>query len=139
MATHSTSQVLAPSRMEVSRSNNPLLLEIAEGRVPVPPLCDYREWLHWWRTEGKRPTKTGGDSHTTTGAEESTLWKAMLAELYGEEWKTELKEQKEAERDGPSAQNPLHPTSACGFRLRTGTRSDNASCSRGSSVMTAQR
>ena len=97
MATHSTSQVLAPSRMEVSRSNNPLLLEIAEGRVPVPPLCDYREWLHWRRTEGKRPTKTGGDSHTTTGAEESVLWKAVLAELYGEEWKTELKEQKEAE------------------------------------------
>ena len=46
MATHSTRQVLAANRMEVASSNNSLLLEIAEEGVPVPPLCDYKEWLH---------------------------------------------------------------------------------------------
>mgnify|MGYP001820661970 FL=1 len=97
MATHSTDRVLPTTRIEVARSEKSLLLEIAEGGVPLPPLCTYREWLHWRRTEGKRPTKTQGDPQTTTGAEESLLWKAVLSEIYGEDWKEALKEQKEAE------------------------------------------
>ncbi len=63
MATHSTNRVLPTTRIEVARSEKSLLLEIAEGGVPLPPLCTYREWLHWRRTEGKR--KGGGQLRKT--------------------------------------------------------------------------
>ena len=54
--------------------------------VPKPKLMDYRYWLKWRQTEGKRPLKKR-DGKSTTKGEESYMWRYTMRSFYGEKWR----------------------------------------------------
>ena len=84
---------------QVSGSEKSLLDAIRDGDVVRPALMRWQAWLHWRKGDGMRPT-AARDGTATTSLQESALWKAVMNELYGDEWSLTL-----AAEEG----TPLHP------------------------------
>ncbi|CAK9002134.1 Retrovirus-related Pol polyprotein from transposon 412 [Includes: Protease [Durusdinium trenchii] len=57
---------------------------IADGRAPVPEEMSFFKWPAWRKVEGKRPTRRR-DGRGTTTVEEVALWRATMADLYGDD------------------------------------------------------
>ena len=74
---------------QVSGSDKSLLDAIRDGDVARPALMRWQAWLQWRRGDGMRPT-AARDGIVTTSLQESTLWKAVMNELYGDEWSVTL-------------------------------------------------
>ena len=70
---------------QVSGSDKALLVAIRDGDVPRPPLVDWNNWQIWRRDYGRRPTSSV-DGFTTSSTLETNIWRAVMAELYGEHW-----------------------------------------------------
>ena len=90
---------------QVSGSDKSLLDAIRDGDIGRPALMRWNAWQQWRRGDGMRPT-VARDGVTTTSVQESTLWKAVMNELYGDEWSVTLAAE-EGAGQGPAA--PLHP------------------------------
>ena len=56
---------------------------IADGRVPCPDEMNFPQWQAWRKVEGRRPVKRR-DGRGRTTVEEVALWRAIMADLYGE-------------------------------------------------------
>jgi len=84
---------------QVSGSEKSLLDAIRDGDVVRPALMRWQAWLQWRKGDGMRPT-AARDGTATTSLQESALWKAVMNELYGDEWSLTL-----AAEEG----TPLHP------------------------------
>ena len=74
---------------EVSGSEKTLLAAIKDGEVPEPQLMRWNAWQRWRSELGRRPT-SAVDGYTTSAAQESALWKAVMAELHGPDWAVSL-------------------------------------------------
>ena len=74
---------------EVSGMEGSLLEAIAAKKVEKPKLMIYNDWLGWRKTSQSRPTKKK-DGKSTTSAEESELWKQVMENLYGSDWRKDL-------------------------------------------------
>ena len=81
---------------EVTASDDSLLEEIEAGRVPRPALLGFNDWVSWRAGEGRRPAIKHGDPRSTTPGEEAALWRAVMQALYGESWREDLAEARDA-------------------------------------------
>ena len=81
---------------EVSASDGSLLDEIEAGRVPRPALLRFNDWVSWRAGEGRRPAMRHGDPRSTTSGEEAALWRTVMRALYGESWREDLAEARDA-------------------------------------------
>ena len=86
---------------QVSGSDKSLLDAIRDGDVARPALMRWQAWLRWRKGEGMRPT-AARDGTATSSLQESTLWKAVMNELYGDEWSITLAAE-EGAGQGPAA------------------------------------
>ena len=97
---------------QVVGTDKTLLRCIQDGDLPRPDLMRWNAWQRWRREIGRRPTQSR-DGYTTSAAEESALWKAVMLELYGSEWALELAAAEDApapeERDGQPGEPRLSP------------------------------
>ncbi len=90
---------------QVSGSDKALLDAIRDGDIERPLLMRWNAWQVWRRGDGMRPT-VARDGAATTSLQESTLWKAVMNELYGDDWSITLAAE-EGAGQGPAA--PLPP------------------------------
>ena len=74
---------------QVSGSEKTLLAAVNDEDVPKPPLMRWNAWQQWRSGPGKRPT-SAVDGYSTTTQQESALWKAVMLELYGDDWTMSL-------------------------------------------------
>ena len=58
--------------------------------IRMPRLMTYNEWIAWRKVAGKRPTRALGCDRATTSAEESALWRNMMAVYHGDDWRLDL-------------------------------------------------
>ena len=65
----------------VSETSQFLLDSIRVGEVPSPDLMDWNTWQKWRRLLVKRHTRQDGEATTTT-AQESTLWRAVMNQVH---------------------------------------------------------
>ena len=79
-------------QQEVSNTDQSLAACIANGSVPRPPVMDWKDWLIWRKSAGKRPKVGLGDQTPTTLRQESLLYKATMQGLYGAGWRALLEE-----------------------------------------------
>ena len=70
---------------QVSGSDKSLLVAIRDGDVDRPPLVEWNNWQIWRRDYGRRPT-SAADGYATSSTLETNIWRAVMAELYGEDW-----------------------------------------------------
>ena len=70
---------------QVSGSDKTVLVAIRDGDIPRPELMDWNNWQIWRRDHGRRPT-SAGDGYVTTSTLETNIWRAVMADLYGENW-----------------------------------------------------
>ena len=70
---------------QVSGSEKSLVQAIRDGDVERPALIDWNGFQVWRSQNGRRPL-VATDGYTTTTTQESALWKAVMADLYGENW-----------------------------------------------------
>ena len=82
---------------------------IRDGRVPRP---EEMSWQRWRKREGRRPTRRQ-DGRGMSTVEEVALWRAVTAELYGEDRIEDLEEEEEQdEEEEPEARPRLRPIPA---------------------------
>ena len=81
---------------------------IADGRAPVPDKMSFLKWQAWRRREGRRPTRRRDGRGLPTG-EEIALWKAIVAEYYGETAEYDGEENEEDEDDDDEESSELEP------------------------------
>ncbi len=98
---------------QVSGSTRSLLEAIRAGEVPQPALIAWNAWQVWRRDVGQRP-RVAVDGETTSTAQESALWKAVMLELYGPEWAIELVSTEVVREEDPPTQPsaPSHEPAA---------------------------
>ena len=97
---------------QVSGSDKTLLEAIRDEEVPRPALQRWNEWQVWRSGPGRMP-RMSTDGYSVTRAQESVLWKAVMLDLYGEDWSFQLVSA-EAEApdtaDSTGAAGPAGPT-----------------------------
>ncbi|CAK9017668.1 Pro-Pol polyprotein, partial [Durusdinium trenchii] len=76
---------------------------IADGRVPVPEEMSFFKWQAWRKVEGKRPTRRR-DGRGTTTVEEVALWRATMADLYGDDRAEGLNDEEEDPEEESSSE-----------------------------------
>ena len=64
---------------------------IEDNEIPTPDLLGYQAWISWRAGAGMRPTQRKS-GHGTTSAQEAELWRATMARIYGENWRTLLED-----------------------------------------------
>ena len=64
--TRSEGRVLEEGQREVTGTDTSLAECIADGSVPKPDILDWRDWLVWRKSAGKRPRLALGDPAATT-------------------------------------------------------------------------
>ena len=86
---------------------------IRDGRVPRPEEMSFPAWQRWRKREGRRPTRRQ-DGRGMSTVEEVALWRAVTAELYGEDRIEDLEEEEEEqdEEEEPEARPRLRPIPA---------------------------
>ena len=87
---------------QVSGSDKTLLEAIRDEEVPSPDLMSWNDWQVWRSTTGRMP-RSATDGYSVTRAQESALWKAVMLDLYGEDWSIRLVS---AEADAPEPAAP---------------------------------
>ena len=87
---------------QVSGSDRTLLEAIRDEEVPSPDLMSWNDWQAWRSTTGRMP-RAATDGYSVTRAQESALWKAVMLDLYGEDWSIRLVS---AEADAPEPAAP---------------------------------
>ena len=87
-------------------------LGVRDGRVPRPEEMSFPAWQRWRKREGRRPTRRQ-DGRGMSTVEEVALWRAVTAELYGEDRIEDLEEEEEQdEEEEPEARPRLRPIPA---------------------------
>ena len=89
-------RILPEGEREVSGTDESLRAMMAGGEIPYPPPLAYHEWITWRSREGRRPRLRAGDTRATTKAEESVLWRQVMEDVHGPDWRTLV-------RDAPRA------------------------------------
>ena len=85
---------------------------IRDGRAPRPEEMSFPAWQRWRKREGRRPTRRQ-DGRGMSTVEEVALWRAVTAELYGEDRIEDLEEEEEQdEEEEPEARPRLRPIPA---------------------------
>ena len=84
---------------EVTGKEDRLIDLIDSGEVEQPELLDYLGWISWRAAAGSRPSRRRGDGGSTTPAQESALWRAVMEHVHGEDWRQLL-----ADRQAEAAQ-----------------------------------
>ena len=74
---------------QVSGSDKTLIDAIRDGEVPQPILMSWNAWQAWRSRAGRMP-RQATDGYTVSRAQEVALWKAVMNELYGEDWSIQL-------------------------------------------------
>ena len=97
--TRSEGRVLEEGQREVTGTDTSLAECIADGSVPKPDILDWRDWLVWRKSAGKRPRLGLGDPSATTLKQESVLWRSAMQRLYGDDWRALLEAQQAEEED----------------------------------------
>ena len=87
---------------QVSGSDKTLLEAIRDEEVPSPDLMSWNDWQVWRSTTGRMP-RVATDGYSVTRAQEVALWKAVMLDLYGEDWSIRLVS---AEADAPEPAAP---------------------------------
>ena len=81
-------RILPDGVREVSGTDEPLRAMMAGGEIPYPPPLAYNEWIAWRSREGRRPRLRAGDPRGTARSEESLLWRTIMEEVHGPDWRT---------------------------------------------------
>ena len=81
-------KILPAGVREVSGTNESLRAMMAGGEIPYPPPLLYHDWISWRSREGRRPRVRNGDERATTSAEESLLWRQVMEDVHGQDWRT---------------------------------------------------
>ena len=104
---------------EVSASDGSLLDEIEAGRVPRPALLSFSDWVGWRAGEGRRPALRHGDPRSTTSGEEAALWRTVMQALYGEFWREDWAQARDAAEiaQADEAEEAGSATAGAGARL----------------------
>eukprot|EP00969_Alexandrium_andersonii_P094960 4194425-Alexandrium_andersonii.AAC.1 len=90
-------RILPTGVREVSGDDEKALLaEIADGQISKPELLEFNDWIRRRKGPGKMPAKALGDQEATMPGEESSLWRGVMTALYGQEWRSDLMEMREA-------------------------------------------
>ena len=89
---------------------------IADGRVPVPDKMSFPKWQAWRRREGRRPTRRRDGRGLPTG-EEVALWKAIMAEYYGEDDSEEEEDEEFSELEPVAGSALAVPERSLGLEL----------------------
>ena len=89
--------ILPTGVREVSGTDASLRAMMDDGEIPFPPPMTYNEWITWRSREGRRPRVRRGDPEGTTRTHESLLWRTLMEEIHGPEWRDLLR------RDAPGA------------------------------------
>ena len=85
---------------------------IADGRVPVPEEMSFFKWQAWRKVEGKRPTRRR-DGRGTTTVEEVALWRATMADLYGDDRAEGLNDEEEDPEEESGFGKPVASPGSC--------------------------
>ena len=64
---------------------------ITEDGLEPPDLLSWRHWQTWRAGDGRRPAVRRGDAVSTTIAQESTIWRAVMEAVHGPDWYAELR------------------------------------------------
>ena len=108
--------------MQVSGHRDLTLLDaIRQNVVPRPPLMVWNDWQVWRRDFGLRPTMAA-DGEATTSTQESAFHRAVMTELYGDDWALQLVTR--GNGDGEPLPAELRPDPASG--AADGTAGDAA-------------
>ena len=97
--TRSEGRVLEEGQREVTGTDTSLAECIADGSVPKPDILDWRDWLVWRKSAGKRPRLGLGDPSATTLKQESVLWRSAMQRLHGDDWRALLEAQQVEQED----------------------------------------
>ena len=89
------------AKMEVTGQpeGTTLLQAIQKGAISKPTLMGFNEFETWRKETGGRPT-TATDGASTSSATEASIWKEVMAELYGVDWRDKLASQKDRKANG---------------------------------------
>ena len=74
---------------QVAGSSKTFSEAIRAEEIKCPALMRWNAWQIWRSGAGWRPLLTR-EGHTTTGAEESALWKSGMCDPYGTGWSIQL-------------------------------------------------
>ena len=75
---------------QVTGSDKDLIDAIRDGDVERPELMAWNTWQKWRnKPGGSRPT-TARDGGRTSNQLEVTIWRAVMRDLYGEQWERDL-------------------------------------------------
>ena len=74
---------------QVSGSDKTLIDAIRDGEVPQPILMSWNAWQAWRSRAGRMP-RQATDGYTVSRAQEVALRKAVMNELYGDDWSIQL-------------------------------------------------
>ena len=88
----SEERILPDGQREVSGSDEALLAMMLAGEIPFPPVCTWNEWATWRSREGRRPRLRANDPEGTTREQESLLWRTVMEEVHGPDWRHFLPE-----------------------------------------------
>ena len=100
---------------QVSGSDKTLIDAIRDGEVPQPILMSWNAWQAWRSRTGRMP-RQATDGYTVSRAQEVALWKAVMNELYGEDWSIQL----------ASVEDPAGASDAAAERVEAGVGADVA-------------
>ena len=98
---------------EVSGTDETPLATMAGSEIAFPEPMAFNEWWTWRSREGHRPRRRAGDASGTTQAQESVLWRAVLEEVHGPEWR-ELARSRASPANRERARRIVQPLQAAG-------------------------
>ena len=64
---------------------------ITEDGLEPPDLLSWKHWQTWRAGDGRRPAVRRGDAVSTTIAQESAIWRAVMEAVHGPDWYAELR------------------------------------------------
>ena len=106
---------------QVSGSEKTLIQAIHDGHIETPQLMGWNAYQRWRREVGKRP-QLSVDGFATVAAQESALWKAVMAEVHGVSWAEDLAARDSEDPQAPSSQSrepSQRPAADAAFRSRS--------------------
>ena len=125
----SEERILPEGVREVSGTDETLRAMMASGEIPYPPLMAYHEWVSWRSREGRRPRVRANDPEGTTRLHESLLWRTIMEEVHGPEWRGLIR--RDAPR--PPSREPVTEPAPDGDRLREAAEQEDGRSVAGSS------
>ena len=125
----SEDRILPDGVREVSGTDEPLRAMMAGGEIPYPLVFAYNEWITWRSREGRRPRLRASDPEGTTRAQESMLWRTVMEEVHGSDWRDLVR------RDAPRApsREPVTEPGPDGDQPRTAEEHEDGRSAAGSS------